>query len=81
MREGDEVLIDFDEDEFEESEDFFSVEGEEQQDDGKADDEHDLSRSVKSSFTRARARSPTPLPTLTHPPARHGACPFARFSP
>lgn len=43
MREGDEVLIDFDENDFEESEDFFSVEGEEQDDD-EADDEHDKSR-------------------------------------
>lgn len=45
MREGDEVLIDFDENDFDESEDFFSVEGEEQDDD-EADDEHDMSRSV-----------------------------------
>lgn len=43
MREGDEVLIDFDENDFEESEDFFSVEGEEQDND-EADDEHDKSR-------------------------------------
>ena len=45
MQEGDEVLIDFDEDDFDESEDFFSVEGDEQDDD-EADDEHELSRSV-----------------------------------
>lgn len=46
MKEGDEVLIDFDEDDFDESEDFFSVEGE-GQDDDEADDERDMSRSVR----------------------------------
>ena len=45
MEEGDEVLIDFDEDDFDESEDFFSVEGR-GQDDGRDEygEEEDIAR-------------------------------------
>lgn len=45
MEEGDEVLIDFDEDDFDESEDFFSVEGK-GQDDGRDEygEEEDIAR-------------------------------------
>ncbi|CAN0412074.1 unnamed protein product, partial [Ectocarpus sp. 12 AP-2014] len=39
MEEGDEVLIDFDESEFEESEDFFAVEGEEEDGGDEEEDE------------------------------------------
>lgn len=47
MEEGDEVLIDFDEDDFEEGEDFFSVDGEEEdEEEEEEEDEHDGSRSV-----------------------------------
>lgn len=47
MEEGDEVLIDFDENDFEEGEDFFSVDGEgedEDDDDEDDDDAHDRAR-------------------------------------
>ncbi|CAM9805385.1 unnamed protein product [Pylaiella littoralis] len=43
MEEGDEVLIDFDENDFEEGEDFFSVEGEDEEDTDQVEDEHDIS--------------------------------------
>lgn len=39
MEEGDEVLIDFDESEFDESEDFFAVEGEEENDEDEEEDD------------------------------------------
>lgn len=43
MEEGDEVLIDFDESEFDESEDFFAVEGDEDEDEDE-DQEDDRTR-------------------------------------
>eukprot|EP00903_Cladosiphon_okamuranus_P016406 g15127.t1 len=42
MQEGDEVLIDFDENDFDESEDFFSVREGDVPDDYETDDEHDM---------------------------------------
>lgn len=65
MREGDEVLIDFDEDDFDESEDFFSVEGEEQDDED--DEAYDESRSVK----RTDTRSPLTLNSASPPLSVH----------
>lgn len=42
MEEGDEVLIDFDENDFDEAEDFFATEGEEED-----DDEENLAEEVR----------------------------------
>lgn len=57
MKQG-EVLIELDEIDFDESEDLFSNEGEEQDENNEADGEHDMSRSVRYGI---HARSILPL--------------------
>ncbi len=44
MEEGDEVLIDFDEDDFDEAEDFFTVEEEGRYDEDEDDEEEGIAR-------------------------------------